>query len=124
VFIVSLPVLRVISCIRALVSNKIKARLCACGNELRGSGVETYSPTIGALSYVVAHQISIIDRMHRCTVDVTGAYLYQDYPDDAKPIFLTILENVIGGQWRIRPAAPNADGRRRSVNWMTLCVGT
>jgi hypothetical protein len=74
--------------------DKIKARLCACGNELRGSGVETYSPTIGALSYVVAHQISIIDRMHRCTVDVTGAYLYQDYPDDAKPIFLTIPENV------------------------------
>jgi hypothetical protein len=74
--------------------DKIKARLCACGNELRGSGVETYSPTIGALSYVVAHQISIIDRMHRCTVDVTGAYLYQDYPDDARPIFLTVPENV------------------------------
>jgi hypothetical protein len=74
--------------------DKIKARLCACGNELRDSGVETYSPTIGALSYVVAHQISIIDQMCRCTVDVTGAYLYQDYPDDAKPIFLTIPENV------------------------------
>ena len=41
-----------------------KARLCACGNELKGQIADIYSPTIGALTYSVVHQIhqiAIID---------------------------------------------------------------
>jgi Reverse transcriptase (RNA-dependent DNA polymerase) len=29
-----------------------------------------------------------------CTVDTVGAYLYQDYPDDATPLYLTLPANV------------------------------
>jgi hypothetical protein len=74
--------------------DKFKARLCACGNELWSATAETYSPTIGALAYATVHQIAVIDRMSMCTVDTVGAYLYQDYPDDATPLYLTISPNV------------------------------
>ena len=44
--------------------DKHKARLCACGNGLKGQIAGIYSPTIGALTYSIVHQIAIIDRMH------------------------------------------------------------
>jgi KUP system potassium uptake protein len=77
-----------------LTTDKFKARLCACGNELWSNTAETYSPTIGALAYATVHQIAIIDRMSTCTVDTVGAYLYADYPTDAIPLFLTLPANV------------------------------
>ena len=60
--------------------DKYKARLCACGNELKGQIADIYSPTIGALTYSVVHQIAVIDRMHVRIIDTVGAYLYQTYP--------------------------------------------
>ena len=42
---------------------KKKARLCACGNELRGKIADLFSPTIRALTYSTVHQIAVIDRM-------------------------------------------------------------
>jgi hypothetical protein len=74
--------------------DKYKARLCACGNELYGQVLETYSPTVGALAYSAVHQIAIIDGMERCIVDVVQAYLYQSYPEDALPLFLVLPDNV------------------------------
>ena len=74
--------------------DKYKARLCACGNELSGEIAETYSPTIGALAYATVHQIAVIDGMEQCIVDTVGAYLYQDYPDDAVPLYLSLPSNV------------------------------
>jgi hypothetical protein len=74
--------------------DKYKARLCACGNELYGQVLETYSPTVGALAYAVVHQIAIIDRMQRCIVDVVQAYLYQEYPQDSLALYLVLPDNV------------------------------
>ena len=47
--------------------DKFKARLCACGNELKGQIAETNSPTISALTYSTVHQLCIIDRMEVCS---------------------------------------------------------
>jgi hypothetical protein len=77
-----------------LTTDKWKARLCACGNELFGLVAETYSPTIGALAYSTVHQIAIIDRMKRITVDTVGAFLTQFYPDDAEPLYVVFPGNV------------------------------
>lgn len=55
---------------------------------------ETYSPTISAMAHAVAHQIAIMDCMHTCSVDTVGAYLYEDYPSDAKPLYLKIEPHV------------------------------
>ena len=74
--------------------DKLKCRLCGCGNELWGQIADTYSPTIAALTYATVHQISIIDRMPRCSVDVVQAYLNQDYPEDLLAIYITLPKNV------------------------------
>jgi histone deacetylase 1/2 len=74
--------------------DKIKARLCACGNELWSATAETYSPTIGALAYATVHQLAVIDSMEMCTVDTVGAYLYQEYADSLPPIYLVLPANV------------------------------
>jgi hypothetical protein len=74
--------------------NKYKARCCARGDELEGKISETYSPTISALTFAVVHQLSIIDEMHTCTIDTVGAYLYEDYPDDVTPLYLTLAAEV------------------------------
>lgn len=68
--------------------DKYKARCCARGDQLAGEIKETYSPTISALAYAVVHQLAVIDNMEMCTIDTVGAYLYQDYPDDALPIYM------------------------------------
>jgi hypothetical protein len=71
-----------------------KARLWACGDELFGLIQETFAPTMSALAYATVHQIAVIDKMHKCTVDVFGAYLTQPYPDEAEPLFLTLPAKV------------------------------
>ena len=75
--------------------DKYKARLCACGNELKGQISETYSPTIGALTYAAVHQISIIDRMFVRIIDTVGAYLYQTYPEDQPAIFIRVSVKIL-----------------------------
>ena len=55
---------------------------------------ETFSPTISHLAYATVHQIAIIDRMHKITVDTVGAYLHQVYPTDALPLYLVLSPNV------------------------------
>ena len=76
--------------------HKYKARLCARGDMLSGKtpDEETYSPTIGALSFAAVHQIAILDKMFTCSVDVVGAYLYENYPDSATPLYLKIEPHV------------------------------
>ena len=74
--------------------DKWKARLCACGNELFGAVAETFSPTISALAYATVHQISVIDRMHKCTIDTVGAYLHQVYPADEPALYVVLPSNV------------------------------
>ena len=76
--------------------NKYKARLCARGDMLANklSPEETFSPTIGALSFATVHQISVLDNMHTCSVDVVGAYLYESYPDSATPLYLKVEPHV------------------------------
>ena len=63
-----------------VLRNNYQARLCACGNELKGQIADIYSLTIGALTYSIVHQIAIIDRMHVRIIDTVEAYLYQTYP--------------------------------------------
>jgi hypothetical protein len=75
--------------------DKYKARLCACGNELKGQVAETYSPTIGALTYATVHQIVIIDRMHVRIIDTIGAFLYQDYPQDNNALYVRMPAKVM-----------------------------
>ena len=55
-----LPASSIINSTMVLVQKpeKKKARLCACGNELRGKIADLFSPTIGALTYSTVHQIS------------------------------------------------------------------
>jgi hypothetical protein len=74
--------------------DKLKARLCACGNELLGVILDTFSPTVGALSYATVQQLAVIDQLHSCSIDVVGAYLYQDYPDSAPPLALQLSDNI------------------------------
>jgi hypothetical protein len=74
--------------------DKLKARCCAMGNLLGGLISDTYSPTISALAIAVVHQIAVIDEMHTCSVDTVGAYLYQPYPMDATPLYVTLEPSV------------------------------
>jgi hypothetical protein len=73
---------------------KYKARCCAMGNMLTGSISDTYSPTISGLTLATLLQLAVIDQMHMTTIDTIGAYLYQDYPKDATPLYVT-LENEV-----------------------------
>ena len=75
--------------------DKYKARLCACGNELRGKIADLFSPTIGALTYSTVHQLAIIDRMHMRIIDTVGAYFYQTYPADAPVIYIRMPVKVM-----------------------------
>ena len=75
--------------------DKYKARQCACGNELEGQIAGIYSPTIGALTYSIVHQIAIIVRMHARIIDTVGAYLYQTYPSSLPAIYIKIPVKVM-----------------------------
>ena len=72
------------------LTDKFKARCCARGDLLKGLIKDTYSPTINSLTFSVVHQLAIMRDMQRKTIDVVGAYLYQDYPDEALPLIVTI----------------------------------
>ena len=75
--------------------DKKKARLCACGNELKGKIADLFSPTIGALTYSTVHQIAVIDRMKVRIIETVGAYLYQFYPESSSPIYIRIPAKVM-----------------------------
>ncbi len=77
-----------------VLRNNYQARLCACGNELKGQIADIYSPTIGALSYSIVHQVAIIDRMHVRIIDTVEAYLYQTYPS-LPAIYIKMLFKVM-----------------------------
>jgi len=68
--------------------DKYKVRICACGNQLRASESETYSPTVSSLVHSLLLQLSITDRMSTATFDTISAYLHQHYPQDTKPLYL------------------------------------
>jgi hypothetical protein len=74
----------------AEIVEKFKARLCACGNELAGLIRDTFSPTVSSLAHSVLHQLAVCDDMEMCLIDTVAAYLNQDYPDDATPLYLKL----------------------------------
>ena len=74
---------------------KKKARLCACGNELKGKIADLFSPTVGALTYSTVHQISVIDRIKVRIIDTVGAYLYQVYSDSSPTVYIRIPAKVM-----------------------------
>ena len=76
------------------IVDKLKARLCACGNELDEVDNETYSPTVSALTHCLMLQIAVHDRMHIQMVDTKAAYLCQKYPQDATPLYVMLPKRV------------------------------
>jgi histone deacetylase 1/2 len=74
--------------------DKFKARCCACGNELLGMILDTYSPTVSTLAHSVLHQIAVLDGMETCLMDTVAAYLNQAYPEDATPLYLQLPRAV------------------------------
>ena len=73
---------------------KLKARLCACGNELKFIDGDTYSPTVASLTHLLLLQIAVHDRMHLQMIDTVAAYLNQEYPADAKPLYVKLPKLV------------------------------
>ena len=76
------------------IVEKLKARLCACGNELDQVDADTYSPTVSALTHATLLQIAVHDKMHLQTIDTVSAYLCQDYPQDTTPLYLKLPKLV------------------------------
>ena len=76
------------------VVDKLKARLCACGNELHDVDNETYSPTVSNLTHSFMLQIAVHDDMHIQLIDTKAAYLCQDYPEDAIPLYVKLPKRV------------------------------
>ena len=76
------------------IVDKLKARLCACGNEIDAVDTETYSPTVSALTHSLMLQIAVHDRMHLQLIDTKSAYLCQSYPEDATPLYVKIPKRV------------------------------
>jgi hypothetical protein len=79
---------------KTLEIDKRKSRLCARGDMLSGWITDTYSPTISTLAHATAYQLAILDGLHTCIVDTVGAYLYEDYPSDATPLYLKLEPHV------------------------------
>ena len=76
------------------IVDKLKARLCACGNELEEVDSETYSPTVSGLTHSLMLQIAVHDRMHLQLIDTKSAYLCQSYPEDVTPLYVKIPKRV------------------------------
>jgi hypothetical protein len=77
--------------------DKFKARVCGCGNELvqRSSySNETYSPTVSHLTHSTMLQLAVYDKMHICSIDTVGAFLYQEYPETLKPLYVILPTSV------------------------------
>ena len=76
------------------IVDKMKARLCACGNEIDEVDNETYSPTVSSLTHSFMLQVAVHDRMQIQLVDTKAAYLCQVYPEDATPIYIKLPKRV------------------------------
>jgi hypothetical protein len=73
--------------------DKFKARICGCGNELVRCTTytnETYSPMVSHLTHSTMLQLAIYNSMHICSIDTVGAFLYQDYPESLKPLYIVL----------------------------------
>jgi hypothetical protein len=66
--------------------DKFKVRAVGLGNLLKGMAEHTYSPTVSQLSFRLINQYSVIMKWHRLTIDITGAYLHQEYPSTSIPL--------------------------------------
>jgi hypothetical protein len=87
--------------------DKYKARVCGCGNELVRNAAytnETYSPTVAQLTHSVMLQLAIFDQMHMCSIDTVGAFLYQEYPESLKPLYV-ILPKAVAEVCNLNPKA-------------------
>jgi len=74
--------------------DKYKARCCASGDQLADEDFTTFSPTVSSPAMFVMLQLAIIDQMRLLTIDVVGAYLYQEYPEGNLPLYMTLQEEV------------------------------
>jgi Reverse transcriptase (RNA-dependent DNA polymerase) len=70
--------------------DKYKARGCGRGDQLRDYAEETYSPTIGALTYSTLQNVALIDRMETMLVDTVAAFLCQDYPFETSHLYVRL----------------------------------
>ena len=83
----------------AFTVDKYKVRICACGNQLNDNpdySNPTYSPTAGMLVHSASLQLSIYDKMHMASFDTVAAYLYQQYPQHLKPLYLKTVALACG----------------------------
>jgi len=77
--------------------DKFKARVCRCGNELvqRSSySNKTYSPMVSHLTHSTMLQLAVYDKMCVCSIDPVGAFLYQEYPETLKPLYIILPTSV------------------------------
>ena len=72
------------------IVDKLKARLCECGNELAEVDNETYSPTVSNLTHSFMLQLAVHDRMQIQLIDAKSAYLCQAYPQDVTPLYVIL----------------------------------
>ena len=77
-----------------VIVDKLKARICICGNQLDEVDDETYSPTVAPLTHAFMLQLAVHDRMIIQLVDAVAAYLNQDYPEDAKQLYVRLPKLV------------------------------
>ena len=76
---------------------KFKAIICGRGDQLlaRQNYVnETFSPTVSHLVHSIMLQLAIYYKMHMCSIDTVGAYLYQEYPSTLKPLYMKLPRDV------------------------------
>jgi len=88
-------------------TDKYKARVCGCGNELVQNATytnETYSPTVAHLMHSTMLQLAIYDQMHMCSIDTVGAFVYQEYPESLKPLYV-ILPKAVAEVCNLNPKA-------------------
>jgi hypothetical protein len=73
--------------------DKFKAKICGCGNKLVRHTTymnETYSLMVSHLTHSTMLQLAIYDGMHICSIDTVGAFLYQEYPESPKPLYIVL----------------------------------
>ena len=75
---------------------KFKARICGRGDHLARQNYvnETFSPTVSHLVHNIMLQLAIYYKMHMCSIDTVGAYLYQEYPSTFKPLYMKLPKDV------------------------------
>ena len=75
------------------IVDNLRARLCACGNEIDEVDHETYSPTVSSITHSFMLQVAAHD-MHIRMVGTKAAYLCQNYPADATPLYIKLPKRV------------------------------